>query len=382
MTSIIIEDTTKGEQVTGVIKIHTSDRLSFKRCRRRWTWLSDLRTAIKPIEQPRPLSFGTAFHTAMQYYYNPDTWAKVLDPATRPIIIEGAIMAGLEEIKAAKKRYLRLTGMEALDDEDQTKYLEDLELLEGMCRNYFDVVSKKALDEFTPVAVEIGFEVRIYTDEEEQLWFPWLPQGVHIVYCGRVDLLMHDRKGLYWIWDHKSTARMRDNMTALELDEQLGSYNWALEYMLGIAIEGNMYAEIHKSFPQPLPENKHVRLGRRFSIAKNQSTSYEVAKAQLEAEGEPLELYADFLNWLKVEGTTYVRRTAVRRNRHELMEMHERIKMEVRDMLNPDLLIYPSPSPFSCDNCPCRMPCLATNDGSDPQWILDTYFVKEKRSNA
>ena len=364
-----------------VIAIHTSDRLSFKRCRRRWDVLSDIRRGLKPYEAPRPLDFGTAIHKAMEVFYDPETWDLTLDEATRPLIVENAVKAFVDSMASIKARYLRLSGKEGLEPEQREEYEEDLDLGTGMLRHYFQYVWERKLDRFTPIATEVDFEIDIFTPEEIVEYFPHLPEGTRIVYRGRIDQIVKDMLGQIWQWDHKTTARMRDQQGHLELDEQMGSYNWAM-WRLGIQVTGNIYAEIYKNYPKPLEENKTLRLGRRFSVNKQQPTSYDMAKAQLEAEGEDLELYEDFLHYLRADGQVYVRRTEVRRNLHELQEMERRIKDEVRDMLDPNLRIYPNPSPFSCDHCPVRQVCLAMNDGSDYQWILDTYFTQEKRNNA
>jgi hypothetical protein len=342
------------------IAIHTSDRLSFKTCRRRWDILSDNRQGRKPIEAPRPLEFGSAFHAGMATFYNPYTWAKT-DEA-REIMVVAAINAFKTTMRDMKARYLYLTGNEALSDEQQVEYLEDLDLGEGMFWHYFDYVKRHNMDRFTPAAVELSFEVDIFTSDEIVLYFSDLMAraleqgytGLRIVYRGRIDCLMQDEWGQYWIIDWKTTARMRDDLEYLEMDEQLGSYNWALEHMLGIKVEGN----------------------------QNNPTSYDMALKQLTEEGEDLSLYEDYLNFLKAEGIVYVRRTKIHRNAHQHHEIGERIKMEVREQLNPNLLIYPSPGPWKCNGCPVRPVCVGMNDGSDVQWILNQYTTLEMRTNA
>jgi hypothetical protein len=339
----------------------------------------------KPIEAPRPLEFGQASHAGFAAFYQPATWEMTLDDR-RPLMVAAAVAAFKQSMISTKARFLELTGADALEDKAQEEFLEDMDLGPGMLMHYFDYVQRHNLDRFRPITVEASFEVDIFTPAEIAYYFPELlaahPEGVRIVYRGRLDALVEDEWGEYWIVDWKTTARMRDNMAFLEVDEQLPSYNWAMEHILGIKIAGNMYAEIYKAYPQLLPENKVVRLGRRFSVNKQNPTSHDIVVAQLTAEGEPLELYEDYLNFLLAEGITYVRRTPMHRNRHELREMGERIKMEVREQLNPDLLIYPSPSPFKCDGCPVRPVCIGMNDGSDVQYILNTYTTKEMRTNA
>jgi hypothetical protein len=361
------------------IPVHTSDRLSFKGCRERWNFLSDIRMGYKPIETPRPFEFGSAFHSAMQWRYNPPTWHL----RKTPHLLEGSIQAFRNSMADSKKRYLRLKQMEALDPEDQEKYLVDLDLGEGMLRHYFEWVELKGFDDYiTPIGVEIGFSVPIFDSLEEQDDLLPHMRGFVIVYRGRIDLIVIDQDGRLWILDHKTASRFRDNLGHLEMDEQLGSYNWGFERQTGRAVAGNIYSEVYKAYPVPPTENSTVRLGRRFSVNKNQATSYEVYKQHLIANNEPLELYEDFLNYLKLEAHPYVRRTQVHRSQTELRLLHERIKAETLDMFDPGLRIYPHPGPFKCEWCPMRPPCLAKMEGQDFQWILDTNYVKEKRTNA
>src|SRR6185295_16380323 len=159
----------------------------------------------------------------------------------------------------------------------------------------------------------------IFTETEIRMRLPvlWMKameagyRSVRIVYRGRLDMLAQDEWGEHWIYDWKTTARMDKLMSFLEVDEQLPSYNWALQNMLGIKIAGNMYAEIYKAYPQPLPENKVVRLGRRFSVNKQNPTSYDIVVKQLTEAGESLALYEDYLHFLEVEGLEYVKRTTM-----------------------------------------------------------------------
>lgn len=374
---------------TLVIPIHTSDRMSFKACRRRWDILSDLRQGMKPIETPQPLSFGSAAHKGFEIFNDPLTWELTKSPGSRVVIVESAISAARNEIVEMKRRYLRLTNLECLEEEQEEQYQKDLELIDGMLRHYFEYCRMHNFERYTPLHVELSFEVLIFSGPEvakllPKLWRYALENGyddLEIVYRGRIDMLAIDDWGEYWIWDWKTAGRIRDTMGFLELDEQLGSYNWALEHVLGIKIAGNIYAEIWKDYPKPLKENANVRLGRRFSVNQQQGTSYDIAKAQLEAEGESLELYADYLHFLQSDGIEYVRRTPIYRNAHELADLGTRIRMETLDMLD-DPRIYPSPRQFGCDNCPARAVCIGMNDGSDVSWILKEYFTKELRTNV
>src|ERR1700750_1328375 len=52
--------------------IHTSQRRSFRGCRRRHDWIFN--QFYYPAVTAKPLEFGVAFHAALEVFYNPDTW--------------------------------------------------------------------------------------------------------------------------------------------------------------------------------------------------------------------------------------------------------------------------------------------------------------------
>jgi len=330
--------------------------------------MSDLRQGYKPIQTPKPLYFGTAVHAGLETYYHPVTWGWLQDDR-RPLVHAASLQAFLDSLADTKKRYLKMTGREALDPDQKEEYEAERELGKGMLRNYFEWAP--TVDHFTPIAVEVKFRV------------PIMHEGVQIAwYQGRVDLLVQDDAGFYWIFDHKTTSRWQDTSEFLELDEQMGSYIWALRSELKLNIIGATYNELYKAFPEPPKENLTCRQGRWFSVNKQQATSYEVYKATV-MEQDPKAyaegLYNDFLQYLKAEGPKYFKRTTVHRSVSEMRDQGNRIVLETLDMLgNPR--IYPNPTRFRCDHCPMRGPCLLRRSGGDEQWMLDEYFVREHRT--
>jgi hypothetical protein len=156
----------------------------------------------------------------------------------------------------------------------------------------------------------------------------------------------------------------------------MGSYQWALEQQLGIPIAGSVYNELYKGMPQPPAMNKVQRQGRWFSVNKMQDTSYALYLQTLLEYNEPIELYKDILEHLRVSGKQWFRRTQIHRSPNEMRELGERITMEAQDMIDPNIKLYPNPSRFSCKWCPFRTPCIMMNDGSDVEWILNEQYVK------
>jgi hypothetical protein len=367
----------KPERVPHIIR--TSDRGQFKGCRRAWDWGSKIRQNWDFRKAPSYLEFGTAIHRGLEVYYNPDTWT-----LPREVVMPLAVTEYVNSYRQARKDYLDFIGRETLDDLQQEEWEAQLELGKKMLANYF--AWAKNNDRFTPRFVEVEFEVPIpvppglqlpadFENRDGYLWF----RGEQVVYQGRIDLLLEDEYGRYWVDDHKTTAQMReDTLTFLELDEQTGSYCWAIQEMLGIPVAGALYNELYKGVPEPPPENKVVRMGRKFSVSKSQDTSYEVYKETVK-EGDPVAyeagLYDDILNYLRAEGNKYFRRTQIHRSPTELKNLGYTICLEAIDMLN-DPLIYPNPTKFRCGFCAFRAPCLMQNDGSDYEWLLKENYVQ------
>jgi hypothetical protein len=278
----------------------------------------------------------------------------------------------------------------------QTEYDEFLKLGVGMLDNYFDY-SWRVDKGWEPVGVEVPFEIPIkappgfverisetgciYVGADGNLW--WVDDQVGtpaqpIVYRGRIDLIMRDPHGNIWLWDHKTAARFEENVDWLELDEQMGSYGWAYREIAGVAPYGIMYSELYKGIPEPPKRLDRPRKGCSFSVSKSQDTSYELLLATVKAEDRTAYeqgLYDEVLQFFKAEGKQYFRRTPVIRNASEYDNLSIQIAWEAIDMLS-DPITYPNPSKFACKWCMFRTPCLALNDGSDHEYILNTSFRK------
>lgn len=357
------------------LPIHTSDRISFKRCRQNWDFGSILRQRWRPKETPRPLSFGTAVHKALEVYYDPSTWHIARQPDDL-IIKSGAIQAFVDSMRESKKRYLDLTGKTFLEPDQQADYDLHMDLGLKMLEHYF-VWCKKRDHNWEVVAVELDFEVSlgfvVYPEVNGDTSEP-----MEVVYRGRLDVLIKDEFGRYWIVDHKTAARFEEDIAWLDMDEQVGSYCWALRE-LGYPVEGVIYNQLRKAYPEPLAELSVVRKGCRFSTNKMKAnTTYEAAVVQLIEAGENLALYEDFLNWLRANPPSFNRRIQVHRSKANLDILGEQIKIEAWEMTNPSVNIYPTPSKFSCQWCSFRVPCMSKYDGQDPNFILSQNYQQIK----
>jgi hypothetical protein len=390
-----------------VHEIHTSERGSFRGCRRRWNWIFN--ENYYPKMTPKHFDFGTAFHKALETYYNPATWSWPSD-----VRMELAIKAFRGKNHDQKNKHLEANNLTFLDDEVETDFQERQDLGIGMLRYFQQNVAPKYDSHWKPIRVEVEFMVPIPNPERDNgqfkdfLWcdcdrcaMAWVKsqpgydpkypfgrnnswrtgwRGLPVVYAGRIDALGEDENGDLWIIDWKTAKTIRDDHTFLELDDQVGSYPWAL-WRLGIPVRGFIYHEQRKGFPQPPKENKYRRLGCLFSVSKNQDVSYDTYLAHIrEFDTQAYEdgYYDEYLEYLKNEGITYFERNQIHKSTEQLLEVEYNIGLEALEMINPRIRVYPSPGRFSCDNCAFQQPCIEKSRGGDYKYGLDTLFEKRE----
>lgn len=348
-----------------------------------------------PTTTPEPLEFGVAFHKAMETFYQPMTW-------TSPgwIRRDLALVAFKLECDAHLKNYKKLNP-----DPDVTildSYKTRVELGLNMIRYYCDTMSPVYDNNWTPLEVEVGFEVPIKDDDGNQLWctcpnctaklasctnksdYADAHEGLPVTYGGRLDALFQDEHGRYWIADWKTTTRLLDEdaeASFLQLDDQIVSYLWALQ-QYGINCAGFVYVEIKKTYPQNPELLTRKYKGRMYSTNKDFMTTYDMFLDTVKAhdyDAWQMGLYDDHLLRLKSEGPRFTQRHQVHKNEHEISEAGRVIALEAMDMTANNLRIYPQPGRFSCNWCLYKTPCLGVNMGEDYQYTLDTMFEKRDR---
>lgn len=343
-----------------------------------------------PIMTAKPLEFGVAYHEAMEVFYRPETW--FMDAETKGQL---AITAFVSKVEAQRKKFIDLAQPGSyLDDEVQQDYDERVVLGKGMIKYHAERVSPRYDQNWKPVKVEISFQVPILHPDTGQ---PLLcynpacrhPAGAPVVYAGRLDALGEDEHGDLWVIDWKTARTLSQTDEFLYLDDQIGSYVWAMN-VLGLPVRGFIYHEMKKGYPLPPTKNKVRRLGCLFSKNKQQDTNHELYLETVKAEDtEAYEegLYDDMLRFLEDEGSLYVQRFQIHKSPAELEQISYNIGLEALDMIDPATRIYPSPGRFGCTFCAFRTPCMGKNGGEDYTYALDTlferrehYYVREEAS--
>lgn len=382
------------EVVDLVHEIHVSELRSYRACRLRHNWLFN--DNLQPLVTPTPLEFGVAFHKAMEVMYDPTTWH--LDKYALGVRAESAF---IEMCKEQRRNFLRVTSKYGLNDEEEKDYETSMELGLGMIGWY--VKNHLPQGEYTPIAVESKFKVPVLDKLGNQLmckcdrcWEKackynnpsqllvreyWI--GLPVVYEGRIDAMVRDKNGGFWVLDWKTTARMlaEDSDVILELDDQIASYCWAFRIMLGLNIRGFIYVELRKAAPELPVENKTTRLGRRFSVSKSAPTEYETYRQTVilnDFSAFNDGLYDEHLAWLKAEGTKFIQPHKVYKPPQTLDNIGHDIYLQAKEMISGPA-IYRNPGRRSCEWCAFQGPCIDRTAGRDFQHALDTMYEIKPR---
>lgn len=395
-----------------VHSVHNSGAKSFQGCRRRWDYIYN--GHFYPLTTAKPLEFGVAFHAAMEKLYDPLTW--------HDVELSLSLAMGMFT-QTVDKQYLefRRKNPQLVSAESTEDYKERKKLGIDMLKYYGKHVKPQADLGLTPVKVEVEFEVAIKGPNGETIWCkcnkcwkkwcaafpqyvgmtPVLTQdakaiddwdgdiwrrwkGLPVTFGGRIDCLMQDEFGRYWIYDWKTAGRMMASEDWLRFDTQITWYCWAL-WSIGYPVAGFIYVEMKKGTPQePEPHKKGMRrLGLLYSVSKSMDTTAQLYE-QTVKENDNLAytqgLYDDFIAYLKgPDGPKYHQRYQIHRNDHELKMAGEVIFDIASDMTDPNVRIYPAPGKFNCQNCAFQEPCLSQNRGEDFEYTLDSLFEKRER---
>lgn len=391
-----------------IIPVHTSDRATFKMCRRRWDWSSPMRQNLhrKPSIYGinTAMWFGTGVHKAVELMYDPSlkrdpvetflTWYNIqtLGGVVTDEDMELGFASDLPVVSRHEMSQTSvLTGLlDLLPDVEEAELIEHMTLGVGMMNFYKEYAERN--DKFAVIAAEHDFSIPLFDKKGNEVIDRTSGKPVH--YRGRLDAIIQDLdNGRYFVMDHKSAAKAdgEQYIRKLEKDEQCTSYAFSAEREAELydleykEISGVLYNTLWKGFPRPptiTTATKQFPEGRP-SIDRNQMTTaalwYEAVKERnldwWVENDEKAQAYAQYL--LDAGDGMFIRRDLVYRNRAEITSVENRILDEVSDMLAVDLRVYPNPtSDWKCLGCQFRLPCIARDDGSDWQGILDDGFEK------
>jgi PD-(D/E)XK nuclease superfamily len=343
--------------------IRSSDRKMFKCCRRAWDLGSRSRQNYEPVQPTQAFDFDKAMHEALALYYFPGMWEWNREVVI-PMVLEGFIRSMREQRDRCLKR-------RAFSAEEEQAWNEHLEIGESILVHYSEWAP--ATDRFEPIRVAPDFEVNIPdpTLPGQDLVAPDSTPVVPIRYRGRFDALAMDGHDAYWIIEHRIGEAFAD-LDLLLLDEQSVAACWAWQiFCPGMRIAGVIYNELRKAVP--------VRLGATALPARSVLTQQGALKRRTppaQLRGLYRKAVQEPEKRIEQQGNEFFRRTQIARSQNELESAGRQIALEVFEIADPQLRLYPNPVWENCSRCDYRQPCKAMYEGTDAAAILATSYRK------
>jgi hypothetical protein len=222
-------------------------------------------------------------------------------------IVAPLVLQALERsLQGQRTRYAEVAELSA---EDKETYEADLAVGNALLTRYMGWAPE--YDLFWPLRVEADFDVHVPDAAHPGLELA-TPEGRPLHYQGRVDMLMSDQDDARWIVCHRISRDSFTDVELLRLDETALGAVWGWEHDNLIPVAGVVFNE------------------------------------------------------LRLEGDPAFRRTTIPRSREETAAFGVRLASTALAMIDPGLDLEPSPTPEHCEICDFRVPCLALNQGADP----------------
>lgn len=350
------------------IIVRTSDRITFKQCRRKWGWNSHLKANLGPKHLASPLWFGSAIHFALEDYHGYNYFERP-SRAFVAYCIATSKQHSRELPPDAQELYQLGVGM-------MDYYVDHWLRFRKVPETYWapDPISGELVPQ-----VEVNFEIPVPLDEHPRLKALCLALGADcILYRGTIDRVAIDEDGWLWCVEYKTAKRAE--RYHFQTDPQITTYAWAMSHIYDKPVAGVEYQQFVKNLPD---SPRILKSTGKISLASNLATSYPLYRSALEAyygenEGHWPREYKDKLGEIgRAEdewGDRYIRRDIVRRNTHTCNAEALKILLEVEDMLNPNLAMYPNPTRQCPYMCSFLAPCVTMDDGGDWKYELEQEF--------
>jgi hypothetical protein len=214
----------------------------------------------------------------------------------------------------------------------------------------------------------------IYSDAIEETGA--VPLIDDVLFAYRADAIVtRKRKGgqpSFWLHDFKTVSgSLPEDPSWLDFDEQITNYLAAVEAVYNVKFTGAIFTFVLAEVP-PTPEVLKSTGG----LSKNvrQRTPAEAYFNKLKELGEDPREYTDILKVLAAKNKWFAR-FEILRTRDQLRTTWLNNQAIAREMIRPDVLIYPAPSKMNCNKCAYQGPCLIEGSGKDPAQVLETEYA-------
>jgi hypothetical protein len=324
-------------------RISSDERAQFKRCRRQWDFASPHRRHLRAsgfVEAALP----AALKDALAVYYYPGTWDWQHE-VTQPLV-HRALERSLDEADAADSL---AQGAALLDCYDAWA---------------------NAVDDFAPVKINLDVDALVPDPDDPERGL-LVHDGSPVIYSCCIDLVALDAADEYWVVCHHIVDEWQD-IDKLVRDEQAVAACWAFEHdYIGVQIAGTIHNEVRIAGPLKFPPAGSARKRQPKAVAQHEASGGGRSLPQhqrVSAQGSR-HIAAE-----RTERRTagVLRRTRIRRSRHEITSVGSVIAAEAVDMVSWPT-IYPTFAAH-CRDCEFIAPCSAITEGADAEPLLQADF--------
>jgi hypothetical protein len=343
--------------------IRTSDRLSFRRCRRKFNWWYVHRGNLTRRESPDYFWFGTGFHFALEDYHG---YRRFPSPSE-------AFAAFVD----ACKRTPAFPIPQNIDE------LEELGL--GMMSYYEEWLLTRdpliTLEVGGVPQVEVNFQIDIPLD-------PGLLNEYgfdRAVYTGTIDRVVVDEYGRLWLGDYKTARAIQTSH--LDTDPQISAYCWAAQHIYNMPVAGFFYMQFKKVVPH---QPAFLKSTGTFSVAKNQVTTHALYRRALVNMYESVERAPtpniQFLEYLEGQESeradSLIAFDSIERSQNQIEAEGLKILQETAEMLNPNLPMYPNPTRDCSWDCGYKTACVLMDLGLDYEHELELTTIDREEEQT
>ncbi len=336
--------------------IRTSDRGTFKRCRRKWSWHSGLKRNLQVRDTPSYFWIGTGGHFALEDFHGHNHFG-------HPVEAFNAYVEACKEFQRKHKWGLP-------DDWD-----EQTTLAQGILEHYLIWMQGREHHETVWVDGQPQVEIRC----EIPLPIEPPPGFDVVVYQLTLDRLV-EIDGEYWITDYKFYKQF--SSANLAYDAQCSAYIWGAQTIFEKPIAGAILHELVKKVPN---EPRILSTGK-LSYSATQSTTHRMYREALiniygdvaKAPRPNVSCLNDLAHQESENRDNYIKRSWTRRTELQQQAQGSLILMEAQEMCNPDLPLYPNPTRDCSWDCSLQDICLMIDRDDDWETLLDDMTITQE----
>lgn len=333
--------------------ISYSELSTFSDCRQKHFW--SYRMGLSPKGLQAPLDFGSCAHKALEAYYTMEDWRKAIADWKDSKLVT-YVENALPQDESEDDEGFELEGVNVGSIAEQVEAVVERYILKW----------EQEDSHWEILEVERRFEISIpHTD---------------YTLVGVWDLIVKDREGRIWLVDHKFPVNSFRDDEALELDAQIGIYQWAAKEQ-GYDTVGFIYNQTLAKLPA-LPSilaTKNKLNGGKIGTSEIY-TDWETFSEFVTANGEDPATYYEGM-YPKLSGKRFYDRRYVYRSPVEVENFGRQLHTRIRDMerITPDL-VYMEPSKYGCGYCPFKRLCMGFLRGEELEPLVTEGFdVREPK---